>query len=79
MAERQQLVTKAEVERVMVEIAVENLLRLIRDLTDPDDPCRFDHHGHCQAHGWTDIDPACPHARARRILARWRDSEAGRG
>jgi hypothetical protein len=78
MAEQQQLVTKAEVERVMVELAVENLLRLIRDLADPD-PCEFDHHGYCQAHGWTAIEPACPHARAKRILARWRDSEAGHG
>jgi hypothetical protein len=37
------------------------------------------YHGYCQAHGWTDIDPACPHARAKRILARWRDSAAGHG
>jgi hypothetical protein len=77
MAELQQLVTKAELERLVVEIAVEELLRLIRDLTDPD-PCSFDH-GYCQAHGWTDVEPACPHARAKHILARWRDSEAGRG
>jgi hypothetical protein len=76
MAERQQLVTKGELERLVVEIAVEELLRLIRDLTDPD-PCSFDHHG-CQAHGWTDVEPACPHARAKRILARWQDSEVGR-
>ncbi len=44
------------------------LLRLIGDLTDPDD-CWFDHHGYCQAHGWTDTDPRCPHARAREVLA----------
>jgi hypothetical protein len=78
MAEQQQLVTKAELERLVVEIAVEELLRLIRDLADPN-PCSFDHHGHCQTHGWTDTEPACPHARAKRILARWRDSAAGRG
>jgi hypothetical protein len=40
---------------------------LIRDLTDPDD-CWFDHHGYCQAHGWTDLDRRCPHARAKELL-----------
>jgi hypothetical protein len=40
---------------------------LIADLTDPD-PCQFDHHGHCQAHGWTDLDRRCPHARAKELL-----------
>lgn len=43
------------------------LLDLIRDFVDPD-PCQFDHHGHCQAHGWTDVTPRCPHARAKEIL-----------
>lgn len=41
---------------------------IIVDLTDPD-PCWYDHHGHCQAHGWTATDPACPHARAKALDA----------
>ncbi|MER7487936.1 hypothetical protein ABTY20_18915 [Streptomyces sp. NPDC126497] len=43
------------------------LLKLVRDLIDPD-PCTFDHHGYCQAHGWFETDPACPHGRAKRLL-----------
>lgn len=42
------------------------LTELVKDLTDPD-PCRFDHHGYCQAHGWTATDPACPHGRAHAL------------
>lgn len=41
---------------------------LIDDLTDPD-PCEFDHHGYCQAHGWMRTEPRCPHARAKELLA----------
>jgi hypothetical protein len=43
-------------------------LALLADLVD-DDPCSFDHHGHCQTHGWTGDDP-CPYPRARQLLAR---------
>lgn len=43
------------------------LMKLIRDLADPD-PCWFDHHGYCQAHGWMDTEPRCPHARAHDLL-----------
>lgn len=34
---------------------------LIRDLTDPE-PCSFDHHGGCQAHGYLSLEPGdtCP-------------------
>lgn len=39
---------------------------IVRDLTDPDE-CTFDHHGNCQAHGWTQTDPKCPHARAKEL------------
>jgi hypothetical protein len=46
----------------------EQLLGLIEDFVDRDD-CRFDHHGYCQAHAWFETDPACPHARAKSILA----------
>lgn len=44
------------------------LLGLIADFVDPD-PCYYDHHGYCQAHGWTDTEPRCPHARAKELLA----------
>jgi hypothetical protein len=34
---------------------------LIEDLTDPE-PCSFDHHGGCQAHGYLSLQPGetCP-------------------
>ncbi len=44
-----------------------DLLDLVRDFVDPD-PCSFDHHGYCQAHGWLDTEPRCPHARAKEML-----------
>ncbi|MGW7398072.1 hypothetical protein ACWGH7_16425 [Streptomyces cyaneofuscatus] len=37
---------------------------LVADFVDPD-PCWFDHHGYCQAHGWVGTDPGCPHGRAK--------------
>lgn len=45
------------------------LHQLVRDMTDPD-PCWFDHHGGCQAHGYLDLKPSelCPHAEAKQIL-----------
>lgn len=43
------------------------LLELVRDFLDPDS-CHYDHHGYCQAHGWFATEPACPHARARKLL-----------
>lgn len=39
---------------------------LVCDFVDPD-PCFFDHHGYCQAHGWFDTDPGCPHGRAKAL------------
>jgi len=53
---------------------VKQLRGLVRDFLDPD-PCWFDHHGYCQAHGWMDTDPACPHARARALLAALENKE----
>jgi hypothetical protein len=35
--------------------------------------CSFDHHGHCQAHGWFGEGP-CNMARARALLARRADA-----
>lgn len=41
---------------------------LVRDLRDSS-PCdHFDHHGHCQTHGWMETDPPCPHGRATKLL-----------
>ncbi|MBE4761765.1 hypothetical protein [Streptomyces caniscabiei] len=45
-----------------------SLLELVDDLRDPD-PCWYDHHGYCQAHGWTATDPRCPDARAAELFA----------
>ena len=42
------------------------LRALVADLADPD-PCTFDHHGHCQAHGWLSAATPCPHCRAKQI------------
>lgn len=44
-----------------------HLLNLLKDLVNTDD-CYFDHHGNCQAHGWTG-DVECPHSRAKRIIS----------
>ena len=55
-----------EVERLRAER--DALKAIVRDLADSD-PCEhFDHHGHCQTHGWLD-DGRCPHARAAELLA----------
>lgn len=40
------------------------MLEIIKDLYQ-EEPCRFDHHGYCQAHDWFATDPKCPHARIR--------------
>jgi hypothetical protein len=44
------------------------LTDLVKDLTDPD-ACHFDHHGYCQAHGWLETEPACPHGRAQKLFS----------
>ncbi|MGW9399383.1 hypothetical protein [Streptomyces sp. NPDC055642] len=45
-----------------------DLMQLVDDLRDPD-PCWYDHHGYCQAHGWMETDPRCPDARAAELFA----------
>lgn len=40
---------------------------VLRDLVD-DDHCWYDHHGYCQAHGWLQTEPRCPHQRAKELL-----------
>lgn len=49
------------------------LTTLIGFLLDPD-PCRFDHKGGCQAHGYLELekDEECPQAEARRAVAQRR-------
>lgn len=49
---------------------LKQLLSLLRDMTDPD-PCWFDHHGGCQAHGYLSLEPGekCPHFEAKELLA----------
>lgn len=53
---------------------VKELRSLVRDFLDPD-PCWFDHHGGCQAHGYLDLEPGelCPQAVLKQML------EADRG
>ena len=45
-----------------------------------DEPCRFDHYGYCQEHGWFDLSVPCPEGRAQTFLARIEhdDREAAR-
>ncbi|MGS2645896.1 hypothetical protein [Streptosporangium sp. G12] len=59
----------AAVDRILAvrDEELESLRELVRDLTD-EDSCWFDHHGYCQAHGWMDTEPRCPHGRAQDLL-----------
>lgn len=52
------------------------VMRLIRDLTDPGE-CWFDHHGGCQEHGYLVLEPGekCPHAEAKELLSAWEPVE----
>ena len=45
-----------------------DVIALIEDFTG-DEPCQLDHHGYCQQHYWFETEPACPHARAKQLLA----------
>lgn len=49
-----------------------DVVELIRRLADPG-PCAYDHHGYCQAHGWLETEPRCPHAQAQQLLTAWND------
>ena len=47
---------------------VEGLRTVLGNFVD-DEPCRLDHHGGCQAHGFTELDGfECPMSAARRAL-----------
>lgn len=52
---------------------VAELEALVQGMADPD-PCYFDHHGYCQAHGWTATSPACPHGRAQALFPELKES-----
>lgn len=51
---------------------INDLLIIIRDLTDEDD-CDYDIHGHCQAHHWHECSISCPHSRAKKIMIELED------
>jgi hypothetical protein len=59
---------RGEVDRLRAE--AERLRCLVRDLSDSD-PCWFDHHGGCQAHGYLSLGPGekCPQSEAQEIVA----------
>jgi hypothetical protein len=66
---RKQLETVAialEEQRDRAIARVDKASSLIRDLTDPE-PCHFDHHGGCQAHGYLSLEPGekCPQQQAK--------------
>lgn len=46
-------------------------LHLLDSFIHPEDPCWFDHHGGCQAHGFLDLEEGevCPHEKAKQLLA----------
>lgn len=46
---------------------VAELEKLVKQLADPE-ACWFDHHGHCQAHGWPHAEPSCPDGRANKMF-----------
>lgn len=64
--------TVKEVERILqkriteMENTIKEAKQIIEDLVG-EDPCEFDHHGYCQAHGWMD-ESECPHARAKKFM-----------
>lgn len=60
----------AELIDLIVAAERERWTTVLADLTDPD-PCWFDHHGGCQAHGFISLRPGekCPQAHAKELLA----------
>jgi hypothetical protein len=58
---------EAEREALMAER--DRALELLRGLVEPEsDPCSFDHHGYCQAHGWFGEPGECGVREARQLL-----------
>jgi alpha-ketoglutarate-dependent taurine dioxygenase len=62
---------RADVPFLLDRVAV--LEELVKQLADPD-PCWFDHHGHCQAHGWPYTEPSCPNGRAQKLFPETKES-----
>lgn len=58
----------------------ERAIALLDDLLDPD-PCWFDHHGGCQAHGYLSLGDGerCPVAEGKELVARFRPAERDAG
>ena len=54
-------------EEFKLQARIKQLEELVDCLYD-DNPCEYDHHGYCQAHGWMDKSP-CPMKRIREIRA----------
>ena len=40
---------------------------ILGDIVDSNE-CKYDHHGNCQEHGWTNDSISCPHKRAKEWL-----------
>lgn len=49
---------------------LQQAINIIVDLKDGE-PCSFDHHGHCQAHGWSG-EEVCPQQRIQTFLEQQR-------
>src|SRR5262249_18999095 len=65
------LITTAERDAIIAALErAEELEALMSCFVDPD-PCRFDHHGGCQAHGFLSLQPGekCPQAELNELLA----------
>ncbi len=58
-----------QLERAQAE--TNRLFLLLNCFVNDEDPCEFDHHGGCQAHGYLSLEPGekCPHAEAKELLA----------
>jgi hypothetical protein len=61
-----------ETKELIIEIKTEVslMIEIMKDLVDPDD-CDLDHHGNCQAHGWTvgeGDNKECPQKRLKEFL-----------
>lgn len=77
---RQWMIEVAEIATRQVEVLeeenkslskkVDDLKKLLDCFICDDDPCYFDHHGGCQAHGYLSLEPGekCPHQEAKDIL-----------
>lgn len=68
---------------VVLDVVAEELAPVVEMLdrlavnTD-DDPCRWDHHGQCQEHGWLGPEPGCGDRDAHALLVRLGRREARR-